>query len=112
MALKQIFKGRKVSTVRPTDFSQTLLGAGDWNYNLMEQIEAELALKAPAADPIFTGTVKLVNLITSGAGTVTFDPATAFECKSTVIKMAGLPLADPGNSGQLWNNGGVVTVSP
>jgi hypothetical protein len=110
MALKQIFKGRKVSTVRPTDFSQTLLGVGDWNYNLMAQIEAELKLKAPAADPIFTGTVKMVNLITSGAGTVTFDPATVFECGSTVIKMAGLPVVNPGVPGQLWNNGGVLTV--
>ncbi len=112
MALKQIFKGRKVSTVRPTDFSQTLLGAGDWNYNLMEQIEAELALLAPKASPTFTGTVKLVNITTSGAGTIDFDPATVFECKSNVITMSGLPLVDPLNPGQLWNNGGVVSVSP
>ena len=111
MALKQIFKGRKVSTVRPTDFSQTLLGVGDWNYNLMAQIQAELALLAPKADPIFTGTVKMVSLITSGAGTVTFDPATAFTCGSSVITMAALPLADPGNPGQLWRDGVTVKIS-
>lgn len=29
----------------------------------------------------------------------------------TVVLMANLPLSDPSNTGQLWNNGGVVTVS-
>ena len=63
MALKKIFKGRKVATVRPTDFSQTLLAAGDWNYNLMEQIEAELKLKAPIDNAGLTGTTTVKSLV-------------------------------------------------
>ena len=30
---------------------------------------------------------------------------------SLVIVMGSLPLADPGNPGQLWNDGGTVKVS-
>lgn len=109
MALKKIFKGRKVATVRPTDFSQTLLAAGDWNYNLMEQIEAELKLKAPIEDAGFLGTTTVKALVVNS--TASFDIASTTNMRSSVILMDNLPLADPGNPGQLWNDGGTVKVS-
>jgi len=109
MALKKIFKGRKVATVRPTDFSQTLLAAGDWNYNLMEQIEAELKLKAPIDNAGLTGTTTVKTLVVNS--TATFDIPSTVTMNSLVIVMGSLPLADPGNPGQLWNDGGTVKVS-
>jgi hypothetical protein len=46
-------------------------------------------------------------------GNVTLDAAgdVAIEAGSGVVMMAGLPTSDPSNTGQLWNNNGVVTVS-
>ena len=41
--------------------------------------------------------------IKTGAGDVDFG--------ATVIMMGSLPTSDPSNTGQLWNNGGILTVS-
>ena len=109
MALKKIFKGRKVATVRPTDFSQTLLAAGDWNYNLMAQIEAELKLKAPIENASLGGTTTVKALVVTSSAD--FDIPSTVTMNSSVIVMGNLPLADPGNPGQLWNDGGTVKVS-
>ena len=109
MALKKIFKGRKVATVRPTDFSQTLLAAGDWNYNLMAQIEAELKLKADITDASLNGTTTVKALVVNSSAS--FDIASTVAMSSSVIIMDNLPVVNPGVPGQLWNDGGTVKVS-
>lgn len=45
--------------------------------------------------------------------TATFGPSTSITnlAASGVVLMTGLPTVDPEVVGQLWNNGGVVTVS-
>lgn len=77
--------------------------AGDGALNMPSAVSSFFAFQRDG--------VAILEIDAGSGGRVVLSPAGLLDITSAVVKMTGLPAADPHVVGQLWNSAGTLTIS-